>query len=234
MTWQPTIQSCTVCGSSRLKQSPCLWPGLIAEWQLSPQEVEYINRQQGFHCLKCHAQLRTMALASGIMQTYRFDGLFCDFVRTTTAKSLRVLEINEAGLLHPYLAKLPNLRFVSYPQTDIMNMAELADHSYDLVVHSETLEHVENPVRGLAECRRVLVPDGVCAFTVPMIVGRMTRSRAGLAPSHHGGENDRDPGNFVHTEFGADVWCYVLQAGFKECGIVCLEYPAAMVMIAVA
>ena len=32
--------------------------------------------------------------------------------------------------------------------------------SFDLVVHSYTLEHVDNPVAALSECRRVLLPGG--------------------------------------------------------------------------
>src|SRR5208282_3830755 len=42
-----------------------------------------------------------------------------------------------------------------------------------LVIHSDTLEHVERPVRALEECRRVLAPGGRVCFTVPIIVGRL-------------------------------------------------------------
>jgi hypothetical protein len=36
----------------------------------------------------------------------------------------------------------------------------------------------------------------------------------------------------VHTEFGADFWKFVAEAGFKKIGIHILEYPAAMAVIA--
>jgi len=67
-----------------------------------------------------------------------------------------------------------------------MMQMRYSDRSYDLVVHSDTLEHVPQPVVGLAECYRVLGPGGFCVFTVPAILDRMTRSREGLPPSHHG------------------------------------------------
>ena len=41
------------------------------------------------------------------------------------------------------------------------------DETFDLVVHSDTLEHVPDPVRGLAECRRVLKPHGLLILETP-------------------------------------------------------------------
>jgi SAM-dependent methyltransferase len=106
-----------------------------------------------------------------------------------------------------------------------------AEGTFDLVVHSDTLEHVPDPVRGLAECRRVLKDGGACVFTVPIVVGRLTRSRTGLPPSYHGDPDDGS-GYLVHTEFGADAWTWPLAAGFADCRIVSLEHPAAHALIA--
>ena len=55
-----------------------------------------------------------------------------------------MLEINEAGTLHPILRMLPRHRLVSYPEVD-MTRLPFADRSFDLVVHSDTLEHVPDP-----------------------------------------------------------------------------------------
>jgi ubiquinone/menaquinone biosynthesis C-methylase UbiE len=106
------------------------------------------------------------------------------------------------------------------------------DMAFDLVVHSDTLEHVQRPIRGLSECRRVLKPGGFCAFTVPIIVDRLTISREGLPPSYHGSPSN--PGDFlVHTEYGADAWKHVTLAGYRECRIFSLDYPAAQAMVGV-
>jgi SAM-dependent methyltransferase len=43
----------------------------------------------------------------------------------------------------------------------------LADDSFDVVVSFETIEHMEEPERALAELRRVLRPDGVLVISSP-------------------------------------------------------------------
>jgi SAM-dependent methyltransferase len=208
-----------------------LWPGLIAEWGISPEEAAYIDRQQGTACADCGANLRSMALAGAVMRGFGFGGTFQTFVRSPLAAPLRALEVNEAGGLTPFLRQLPGHRLVAYPDVDMMALP-FANGAFDLVVHSDTLEHVPEPVRGLAECRRVLRPGGACAFTVPMVVGRLSASREGLPPSYHG--NPTNPADCrVYTEYGADAWKDVIRAGFAECRIVALEYPAAQALVGV-
>jgi ubiquinone/menaquinone biosynthesis C-methylase UbiE len=104
--------------------------------------------------------------------------------------------------------------------------------SFDLVIHSDTLEHVPDPIGGLAECGRVLVGGGYCAFTVPMIVDRLTRSRKGMSASYHGSPKNPED-HLVHTEYGSDAWTHVLLSGFRECRIVSLEYPTAQALVGV-
>jgi ubiquinone/menaquinone biosynthesis C-methylase UbiE len=133
--------------------------------------------------------------------------------------------------LTSFLEKFPAHRLIEYPQFDMLNL-KIKSESADLVVHSDTLEHIRNPERALSECWRVLRANGRCIFTVPIIVNRMSRFRAGLAPSYHGQSQVNADDQLVCTEFGADVWKFVVGAGFGSCEIFSFEYPAALVMIA--
>jgi SAM-dependent methyltransferase len=219
---------CPVCGyAGHYVHTDVLWPTLIEEWNLSADEADYVNRQQGTHCPRCGCNLRCVALAVAIMNHYRWPQTFHQFA---VSSQLKLLEINPCGALTRFLAAMPSRTLASYPTVDMQRMP-YADGSFDLVVHSDTLEHVPDPVLGLSECRRVLRPGGACAFTIPIIVGRMSRTRDGLPASYHDREGTTDQGQRVRTEFGADAWTYALRAGFSSVQTVTLDYPAAHALI---
>lgn len=222
---------CYCCGSTNFASHNVLWRELTDEWCISNYEVEYINRQQGLVCKECNSNWRSAALAFAIMRCYGYVGFFQDFVQEKQVQDLQILEINEAGGLTKFLRQIPGHKLMVYPQLDMMNM-KLPDMSFDLIVHSDVLEHIKYPIRGLSECYRVLKPGGYCAFTIPMIVDRLTRSREGMDPSYHGsGENLSDL--IVYTEYGCDAWNHVIRSGFKECRLISIDYPAAQAFIAV-
>jgi SAM-dependent methyltransferase len=222
---------CHVCGGQAFAHTPVLWPELVAAWGLSQEEAAYIDIQQGTHCVGCGSNVRSIALALAILKWRRHDGPLVHLAQDAAQATLRVLEINEAGTLHPVLRRLPAHRIVSYPEVD-MTRLPFADGSFDLVVHSDTLEHVPDPALGLRECRRVLAAGGATALTVPTVHGRLTRSRAGLAPSYHGAAHADDPQMLVHTEFGADLWVGVLAAGFASCELVPYRFPSGLAVLA--
>lgn len=226
----PAAPACPCCAGTTLRATPVLWPALIREWGLSADEAAYIDRQQGAHCAACGANLRSMALARAILRAAGFRGTLAELV-AGPGRDLAVLEVNEAGTLTPFLSRLSGHVLARYPEVDLRQLP-FADGSFDLVVHSDTLEHVDGPVAALRECRRVLRRDGACAFTVPIVVGRITRSRDGLPPSFHNDAAERDPALRVRTEYGADAWTEVIRAGFGACTLVVQEYPAALALLA--
>ena len=95
------------------------------------------------------------------------------------------------------------------------------DASFDLILTSESLEHVPDLAAALAEIHRVLVPGGRHIFTIPVLPGvpqtypRMRVREDGsiekLAPEirHPGG----DVGYPVFTEFGTDLTDILARAG---------------------
>ena len=87
------------------------------------------------------------------------------------------------------------------------------DASFDLVLTSETLEHVPDLAAALAEIRRVLVPGGRHIFTIPQLPHVPTTFARSIVLAD-GSIEDRAPrichpggdvGYPVFTEFGADI-----------------------------
>lgn len=220
---------CGVCGGTEFSDRKVLWSSLIAEWQLSPDEVSYIDRQQGTMCNACGANLRSIALANAIRAFFQDKRLLREITDGETSKS--ILEINEAGSLSSLLRRFKRHVLAAYPHVD-MHRLPYSDASFDLVVHSDTLEHVDDPVHALAECRRVLKAGGALCFTIPVIVGRMSCSRAGLEKSYHGDPTNSSDDFIVRTEFGADAWTYLMEAGFSTISIHAVQYPAATAFLA--
>ncbi len=222
---------CGVCGGTSFTFRRVLWDGLIDEWQLSPAEAEYVDRQQGETCVSCGSNLRTIALANALRAFLGTDDSLTAVPASSVGKMVSVLEINEAGTLTPILQQFRNYVFCAYPEVD-MHALPYEDDVFDVVIHSDTLEHVGNPVHALTECRRVLRPGGALCFTVPIIVGRLSRDRDGLPTSHHGSQTATSDDLVVRTEFGADAWTHVLEAGFAAVSIHAVSYPAAIAMVA--
>ncbi|GGY82939.1 methyltransferase [Cellvibrio zantedeschiae] len=65
----------------------------------------------------------------------------------------------------PFAAYNPNSYF-SIQQTDATRLP-FADHSFDKIICSEVLEHIENYTSVMQEINRVLKPNGILAISVP-------------------------------------------------------------------
>ena len=218
------LESCSVCGSSNFLNQEVIWPELKKDWELTPDQFAYINRQQGTHCSHCSNNLRSISLAAALLNYLNLNGNLAG--NNAHLDKYSILEINRAGNVTPYLQDLPGHLLLEYPNIDMQNIG-IEDSRFDIVLHSDTLEHIPDPHLGLSECRRILKPGGACIYTIPMVVERLTRPRVGLKKSYHGSDGETDESLLVWTEFGSDAWLYPIRAGFRKIEIFCLENPSA-------
>jgi SAM-dependent methyltransferase len=232
---------CLVCGrvAWMAHRPDVVSPRLRAMWGLSPALAAALARKESTECFRCGAKLRAQRLAQALLQTVPADSpprSIREWVGTSTARDLRIAEINRIDGLHGFLATLPHLAASDFhdphaptesvhalPHEDLTRLS-YPDASFDLVLHSETLEHVPDLAAALREIHRVLRPGGWQLFTIPRLPGVATTfPRARLAPDgaievlvppllhHPGGE----VGYPVFTEFGAD-FSQILEAhGFE-------------------
>lgn len=223
--------NCPVCGGTTYEQRTVLGKDLIADWQLTSDEVGYIDRQQGHICVTCQSNLRSRTLAAALLDYFGFTGTLRKFCTSSRqARSQRLLELNEAGSLSSCLTHFRRHALARYPDVD-MQALPYPSESWEIVLHSDVLEHVPNPLLGLRECYRVLVAGGLLIYTIPIVYGRLTRTRQGLAASYHGAPGQSQQDWMVQTEYGADFWRQPIEAGFKKIGLFTLGGPDALALV---
>ncbi len=230
---------CDACGKrSVVKGDPVLWPELIHAWELSPEWVGWFDAREGIRCTLCGSSLRSRQLAQGLLVvSHELLGTDASSLKALSAdtrfQALSIAEINRAERLHQFLRELPNLRYSEYgstssdvPSEDLLGLT-YASESFDLVITSDTLEHVPDVPRALGEIRRVLKRTGWHVFTVPVVWDRATtRCHASvhddgdvihlLPPSYHGdAELGAAADLLVFYEFGRDFVDECERAGFE-------------------
>jgi SAM-dependent methyltransferase len=237
------FERCVVCGRFR----PMLYrrrviPRRLEElWGLSPRLAEALARKESCDCAACGAKLRCRRIAQAVLSFYPIGPppapapSLARWVEHPEARSLRLAEINRIDGLHDCLVRLPHFAASDYRpgsvpgavvegvRSEDLTRLTYPDAAFDLVLTSETLEHVPDLDAALGELRRVLVPGGRHIFTVPLLPQTVrTFSRAILRPD--GSAEDRAPrichpggdwGYPVFTEFGSDLPELLRQAGFE-------------------
>lgn len=235
------FEHCTVCGQTRpmLYRRRVIPPRLSELWGLSPRLAEALARKESCDCAACGAKLRCRRLAEAVLRLYPVGDppalSLARWVEFPEIQGLRVAEINRIDGVHDVLRRLPYFASSDYRpgadpgfvvdgvRSEDLTRLTYPDESFDLVLTSESLEHVPGLDAALREVRRVLVPGGRHVFTVPVLPGaEKTFPRAIVGPDgtvedvapricHPGG----DWGYPVFTEFGADLPAILRGAGFE-------------------
>jgi len=166
-------------------------------------------------------------MAEAIVQQYGGKSL-ADLVERVELRKLKIAEINSCGTLHQFLKELPDLAYSEYgskdkhvPSEDLEDLS-YEDDTFDLILTSDTLEHVPRVGKAFDEIRRTLKPGGYHIFTIPMILSRTTLVKATLEqdgkvvhtgkPTYHG---SGEPDYLVFSEFGRDVVQEIKSHGFS-------------------
>lgn len=233
------IARCAICGRlSPLVYRPWLiTPTLIERWGVSREVAAAIARKESTMCVWCGGKLRNRRIAETLLDLYRVGSAplrarsIVDWVRDPVIKSLYIAEINYIEGIHSHIDVLPHYFYSEYQddygdsavrREDLTRLSYPSD-SFDLVLTSETLEHVPDLDAALREILRVLKPGGRHIFTIPQDpAAERTFRRACLSadgtiehhvtPLYHPAG---DRGYLVFTEFGGDITEILDRAGFE-------------------
>lgn len=198
-----------------------------------------VAKRDNFRCEICGSMTRQRDIAQIILDEFA-SGMHLDLGRLVSSKALDDLEIYEVGIKGPVAARLKGLpKYVqSYFWEDVQpgevrngvfcqNLEELSfsDESFDLVISMEVLEHIFDTAKALSEIARVLKPNGVHIFTIPVVYPfpAVSSVRARLTPSgevehlmperyHIAGDGSK---SLVVTDWGSDLVELHRQAGLR-------------------
>jgi SAM-dependent methyltransferase len=251
----PGKKRCPVCGSKLvLIARPVFSEALAKASNFNSEWTAFFNQREGEICVSCGASLRARQLSSALLlwETEEIGVGFADadsMARNDQVKKLKVAEVNSCGALHKALGRLPGLKFSEYesdnpnvPHEDLLNLS-YPSGEFDLVLHSDTLEHVPDLRRALDEIHRVLKPGGAMICSVPLVRdGRKTSARAALKPNgelehffppiYHGGSYQKTCQYLVFYDFGDDLFEFIQARGFAMQIFEHEENPAAFTLIA--
>jgi SAM-dependent methyltransferase len=214
---------CNVCGQrSRFLYNRWALPSGMAKDIEQEQVREAYRSRESMWCSHCGASTRERGYWSVLIDHFAATARSASsLVKEPAFRALQVAEINRQNAGHVFLAELPGLTYSEFPEEDIQALS-FADGTFDLVLTSETLEHVPDFRKSLRETLRVLRPGGRHVLTVPLRPDlAVSRSREGLEAVFHGVPPGpwslvRRPGEDMRClhDFALDFQSEITAAGF--------------------
>jgi SAM-dependent methyltransferase len=156
----------------------------LTDWGNPETAHEYLLRES-FFCDGCGASYRVRRIAEVLLQKVckQSHQFLNQCLNSGEFEELLILQLNEiggAGSLQETMGRLPNVTTTFYDtqynfgkivnglsNQDISNLS-FESNSFDLVIHSEVLEHVPDFRKAHAESIRVLKSGGDLVFTIPV------------------------------------------------------------------
>lgn len=141
----------------------------------------------------------------------------------------KLLHIGPEKIFYHYFKSIEGLHYTpadkfakmfesTYPKDtiylDIVNMPEIADNTYDVILCSHVLEYIKEDDRAMSELLRVLKPDGIALLQVPVKHGlKVTYEDDSITSPQDRATIFGDPG---HIRFyGADYADKLTSQGFE-------------------
>ena len=133
---------------------------------------------------------------------------------STTSPIFRKLRGHPNYEASGYFSDLPfGEKIASFYWNQDLQRLTFASETFDVVISSETMEHVRRPWQGFSEVHRVLKSGGFYVFTIPFRGYRLTRARVDtlgekdvfLLPKVYHQDPYRPQDSLVYTDFGADL-----------------------------
>lgn len=131
--------------------------------------VFQLENKKNYECPKCKAFDRDRLIIA-----------FLDHLETEKKEKIKLLQIAPSYVIENYAKNRSDIIYESTDlymnnvtfTADIQDMYMVRDETYDVIICSHVLEHVEDDAKAILELKRILKPKGLCIVLVPLIVGK--------------------------------------------------------------
>lgn len=186
-------------------------------------------------CSNCLASVRNSDVAFSILKMIGQELSSCLQDNLEILSNYHIYETGRSGILSELLGQTNNYIFSEYKEgyqsgqykdgiliQDLTSLS-FTDNKFDLILSQDVFEHIGDPEKALSEIRRVLKPDGLFIFTVPLHEFSKTFKRANqngndirtiLPAVYHSDPNDEN-GCIVFTDWGIDTADILRKNGFE-------------------
>lgn len=199
----------------RASRCPFCGPSLI---------VRLRDEETGIRCLRCGASAVHLSLGWAMHSQQAVDVFGDVYELSSRGPLVEWLRRRSATLtLSEYFDDVaPGIALRGLRCEDVQALS-FPDASFDLITHTEVLEHVPDDAAGLRELFRVLRPGGAMFFTVPLHAAPATVERAVrrdgrlvhlLPPTYHGDRLRGPAAVLCFRDYGPDLLDRVRCAGF--------------------
>lgn len=221
---------CWACGEiSTFAFEEIINDDLARQWGVNKRIRHAYSSRESRQCEYCRSIYRNRLYSQTLCDYYSKEGAkdLKHLVKEAHFRSLLVAEINACGWLHNILKGLPRLSYSEYGSEDTSIRSEdiqalsYGNDMFDVVLTSDTMEHIPSYAKAFSEIHRILKPGGKHFFTIPILWNISTRRRAEF--KQDGGVNYLVEGayhgppelaNLVWTDFGKDIIEEIDSIGF--------------------
>ena len=205
----------------RLRFAPCPFCGPTLFVRLRAEA-------EGVRCVRCRAAPIHLALGWSLRDSIADvrRAAVCEFSAAGPVVAFLQREAKSVAVSE-YFPGVPSGERVEGVTCEDMQDLSYGDASFDLVTHTEVLEHVPDDRKALAELARVLKPGGRMIFSVPLYGGVATVERARIVdgalvhlrePVYHADPLASKP-ILAFRDYGFDIVDRLETVGFGTVGI---------------
>jgi len=158
----------------------------------------------------------------GVMERHRLLWLYLRDELKVGSTPIRILDIAHMEPMAERLRAMPKVNYITLDRdpdrwpditNNVENMVNVPDSSFDLILCSHVLEHVEDDRKALSELHRIIQPGGILLVMVPW---DPSKKKTVEAPGAGPAERRRRFGDPAHVRmYGRDISRRIEDAGFS-------------------